>query len=394
MKLKTILFFGGLFVLCYGAWNSYYYFFDCTTPSITITGIAPGNSYAGVIALNIEADKSGELICYLDDHRLNAPKKISAKKSYSFEIDTKTLEEGYHLCKISCVSSSYHQKSAQEIIPFHVDNNSLHVSLVGASERKILQGRTCHFQIQANKPIKNGKINAFGRNHDLIDTKLGTHLYEAFVPVVCEELAGTYPVSLEIIDHVGNVSRLVATVEVVPAEFKREALKVDAQKMVQEQELGQDDKIREQLLAKAAEQSAKEKFWRGPFCTPIDIQRISCEFGTIRTTQKKGRYAHKALDLVNVPKSVVWAPQDGTVVLKDRFVHSGNTVAIDHGCGLISLFYHLDDFAKIEVGDRLVKGNPIGTIGKTGYATGYHLHWEMRLANIPVEPMEWTTSIF
>lgn len=61
---------------------------------------------------------------------------------------------------------------------------------------------------------------------------------------------------------------------------------------------------------------------------------------------------------------------------------------------VFSLFYHLEDFSKVEVGQKVAKGNPIGTIGKTGYATGYHLHWEMRINNIAVDPMQWTKQIF
>ena len=95
-----------------------------------------------------------------------------------------------------------------------------------------------------------------------------------------------------------------------------------------------------------------------------------------------------------MPKSVVWAPQDGVVVMKARFAHSGNTVVIDHGYGILSMFFHLDSFAPIEVGETIKKGNPIGTLGKTGYATGYHLHWELRIGNVPVDPMEWTKPGF
>jgi murein DD-endopeptidase MepM/ murein hydrolase activator NlpD len=58
------------------------------------------------------------------------------------------------------------------------------------------------------------------------------------------------------------------------------------------------------------------------------------------------------------------------------------------------MFFHLDDFAPINVGDKVAKGRPLGYLGKTGYASGYHLHWEMRINNIPVDPMQWTNSTF
>ena len=103
---------------------------------------------------------------------------------------------------------------------------------------------------------------------------------------------------------------------------------------------------------------------------------------------------HKGLDLANAPKSVVWAPHDGVVVHKERYAFTGNTVMIDHGWGIFSFFFHLDNFADIKVGQKIAKGNPIGTLGKTGYATGYHLHWEMRVNNVQVDPMQWTKTNF
>ena len=114
----------------------------------------------------------------------------------------------------------------------------------------------------------------------------------------------------------------------------------------------------------------------------------------LRVREKPLQHAHKAVDVINQPRSVVWAPQAGRIVLKDRFAASGNTVAIDHGCGVISMVFHLEDFADINVGDMIAQGNPLGTLGKTGYATGYHLHWEMRVCNIPVDPFEWIQQTF
>lgn len=107
--------------------------------------------------------------------------------------------------------------------------------------------------------------------------------------------------------------------------------------MKHEHEVGIDSSEREMKLAQLAAESQREKLWRGAFCAPIDIQQITCEFGAVRTTQEKGRYMHKALDVYNAPRSVVWAPQDGVVVLKDRYADAGNTIVIDHGFGLLSL---------------------------------------------------------
>src|SRR5262249_37078786 len=160
-------------------------------------------------------------------------------------------------------------------------------------------------------------------------------------------------------------------------------------KMQEEERLGADQVRFAQIMYELTKNSPKEKLWKGAFCAPMDIARITCDFGTVRTTQLKGRYAHKAIDVVNtMPKSVVWAPQDGIVVLKERFAYTGNTVVIDHGWGTLSIFCHLSDFAKINVGDKIIKGNPIGKTGSTGFATGDHLHWEMWVNNIAIDPMQ------
>ena len=109
-------------------------------------------------------------------------------------------------------------------------------------------------------------------------------------------------------------------------------------------------------------------------------------------TPERGRYLHKAIDIVHNPRSVVWASARGKVIIKDRYLMSGNTVVIDHGMGVHSLYYHLHDFADIEVGDVVNKGAKIGRLGKTGYATGYHLHWAIHVNNVAVDPLEWTEA--
>lgn len=173
---------------------------------------------------------------------------------------------------------------------------------------------------------------------------------------------------------------------------------MNSDKMKEENEAGYlTEKEFEREVEELTAYSPASKLWQGVFVTPIEIKdknQLTSDFGVIRATQERGLRQHKALDLYAMPKSVVWAPQDGVVVLKNRYAHSGNTVIIDHGCGILSMFFHLDSYAPIEVGEKIKRGNPVGKLGKTGYATGYHLHWEMRINNIAVDPMQWTKLDF
>jgi len=61
---------------------------------------------------------------------------------------------------------------------------------------------------------------------------------------------------------------------------------------------------------------------------------------------------------------------------------------------VFSMYFHLEDFADIEIGDLVKKGNPVGKLGKTGYATGYHLHWEIRVNNVAINPLQWAEKNF
>lgn len=377
-------------------WFGYGYFFDTTAPRLEIVGLHDGEHYTGDVQCAVLSDKRGDVTLWLDGQSLtNKIKACNKNQERPFILPTRTIANGKHHFKAEYVDNTYNQNRTVSEYTIYVDNVPLQAAFVKPdADLKVLQGRTLHVQFQVNKPVENAQIHALASAYDCFPESKNSLIYECFIPIACEEKPNEYLLSVDVVDRVGNKLRLDNKFQVVMYPFKKERLVVDAEKIKKEEELGQSIKMLEERLDKIAKESVSEKMWTGSFCAPIDIQRVSCDFGTIRTTQHKGRYAHKAVDLINTPKSVVWAPQDGVVVLKDRFDASGNTVVIDHGCGIVSLFYHLDEFSKCMVGQKIAKGNPIGTLGKTGYATGYHLHWEMRVNNVPVDPLEWTKTTF
>lgn len=380
-----------LSILCIVGWYTYTYFFDVTQPCVKVSGIAENEYCCEEVHCCVNSDKTGLCSLWLNNQILVSNGKIKAGDSgYEFIIPTKTLSNGKHVLKIECIDNTYNKNKQSFDYLFFVDNQPLQAVLVkSASQQKVHQGRTLHIQFQVNKEIKQAHVKTLSNEYECFPEAKNSLIYECFIPVECEETPNEYLCTIDVEDKVGNTLTLDNTFQVVAYPFKKEILSVTTQKVQEEKSLGRDGNDLEMEIEILLVQSPRKKLWKGPFCAPIDIERITCEYGTIRTTQHKGRYAHKAVDVVNTPKSVVWAPQDGIIIIKDRFAPSGNTVIIDHGLGIFSLFYHLDSFADIEVGQKIRQGNPIGTIGKTGYATGYHLHWEMRINNIPVDPLQW-----
>jgi len=116
------------------------------------------------------------------------------------------------------------------------------------------------------------------------------------------------------------------------------------------------------------------------------IGPISGVFGSQRILNGKPRKPHNGVDVAAPRGSTVTAAADGTVALvhPDMFF-TGKTVMIDHGHGLSSVYVHMDDIL-VTGGQRVAKGTPIGTVGKTGRVTGPHLHWGVSLFGTHLDP--------
>ncbi len=384
------------FVCMLTGYKVYNYFFDATLPQITMSGLDSDGSYAGDIACKVISNKKGNMSVWLDGQPLITSYRLSKKEhEHPFIIPSKTINNGKHAIKIELTDASYAKNKTLIERNFFVDNTPLQAAFVRSeSDYKVFQGRTLHVQFQANKELKEARLKTLSAAYDCFPESKNSSIYECYIPVSCEEAPNEYLFSVDMTDKVGNNLNLENKFQIVLFPFKKQNLQVSAEKVAEEKTLGIDTAKLETVVTELIKNSPHEKLWRGAFCAPIDVARVTCDFGTIRTTQEKGRYAHKGLDLANAPRSVVWAPQDGLVVHKERYDFTGNTVIIDHGFGILSLFFHLDNFADIKVGQKIAKGNPIATLGKTGYATGYHLHWEMRVNNVQIDPMQWTKTNF
>lgn len=113
---------------------------------------------------------------------------------------------------------------------------------------------------------------------------------------------------------------------------------------------------------------------------------ISSPFGLKRFFNKQARRPHSGIDIAAPKGSNIIAPADGKVILTGEFFFNGNSIFIDHGQGLITLYCHMDQL-DIAVGDTVKAGDIIGKVGSTGRVTGPHLHWTVSLNNTRVEPL-------
>lgn len=120
------------------------------------------------------------------------------------------------------------------------------------------------------------------------------------------------------------------------------------------------------------------------FIWPIE-GRVSGLFGRRRVFNGQPKRPHSGMDIAAPTGTKIHAPANGIVRDTGDYFFNGNTVFIDHGQGLITLFLHLDKIG-VEIGETVEQGEVIGTVGATGRVTGPHLHLGVSLNNVKVEP--------
>lgn len=122
-----------------------------------------------------------------------------------------------------------------------------------------------------------------------------------------------------------------------------------------------------------------------PFIMPANGP-ISSPFGLKRFFNEQPRRPHSGLDIAAPRGSDIIAPMAGRIVLTGDFFFNGNSIFIDHGQGLVTMYCHMDSLES-RVGQWVKAGDVIGTIGATGRVTGPHLHWTVSLNNARIDPL-------
>ena len=149
----------------------------------------------------------------------------------------------------------------------------------------------------------------------------------------------------------------------------------------------QAEAAKRQLAAKTAD----KPLWEGPFVQPRNT-KVFANFAETRTYVYQGReidtQVHYGYDLASTKQSPVPAANKGTVVFAGPLSIYGNTVIVDHGIGVQTLYGHLSSL-DVKVGDAVTTGHALGRSGSTGLAIGDHIHYEVLVNGVSVTPLEW-----
>ena len=150
-------------------------------------------------------------------------------------------------------------------------------------------------------------------------------------------------------------------------------------------------RVNEEAIRKVCQGSAPMKLWNGRF-TQLPNSAVQANFADRRSyfyrTEKIDEARHLGYDLAVTRRYPVTAANGGTVSFAGGLGIYGNTVIVDHGFGLCSLYSHLSSIA-VAAGDAVKKGARIGRTGETGLAVGDHLHYGVYIQGVAVLPLEW-----
>lgn len=146
----------------------------------------------------------------------------------------------------------------------------------------------------------------------------------------------------------------------------------------------------EAILATYYEGFSESAAWQGLFQVPVMNSLISAGYGDARSyNQGPIEIFHTGVDYAGPVGTPIRAPAAGTVLFSDTLNIQGNTLIVDHGLGVMTGYYHL---SKVHVvpGDVVTPGQLLAEGGSSGLSSGPHLHWDLRVGNVPVNGLQWT----
>ncbi|MFP4534766.1 MAG: M23 family metallopeptidase [Spirochaetaceae bacterium] len=215
----------------------------------------------------------------------------------------------------------------------------------------------------------------------------GRERWVVLLGVVSTIRPGEYEV---VVDGAPGAPSYEGNVEVTAREFVEEDIPLS--QTLTELRRDEDPRKREQALEMLALTNSfrrESTFWTGSFSMPLESNRRTSQYGDRRRfIYADGEIAHaihNGVDLAAPTGTPIYAPGAGKVVFAEDRIVTGKTVVLEHFPGVYGLFYHLDRI-DVEQGELVEKGTSIGTVGSTGVSTGPHLHWEMRVGGVSVDP--------
>ena len=299
----------------------------------------------------------------------------------SLAMDTTKLPDGVHHLTVNAEDQSFRRNKAQATLDLRTDNTPPQLTI--DAQPSANQGHTWLLRVQTNeqaaveatldgKPLTIQAGNGFGW---------------AAVGMPLDDPAKDMPLVVTGTDTAGNRTVQQGTVHLALNEYTRDKVDVSAALaplLAPQVRTDEDDH-----LAPAYANVTQPKLWDGPFRMPVQGEIVTL-FGEIRS-YNGGPYEghHSGIDIAVPMGRPVLAPARARVAAIDKVKLRGNVVILDHGLGVFTTYGHLSEI-DVQVGQEIAAGEAFAKVGTTGLSEGPHLHWELWIRGMNVDPLEWT----
>ncbi len=302
------------------------------------------------------------------------------------------------------LTSSYHKIywTDQLLTPLPSNLKSFSVSVTSINP---VQGSTFAVYLTAKTPLTIMAAN-FG-NRQIKFYRLEDNVYRGFVGIDVQDLVKQVPLRVLALPKKGTpllfqyklrIKRHYTRTRKKRKKKRRGSVRVNLPKSKRKLLKGKNKIIERTFFNQHLKTLSPRKHWVGLFKWPISHSRRRAKsFGRYRTyilgKNTVIRAYHRGIDISSPKGTPVKASNDGIVTVAAHYSIRGNAILINHGQGIYTAYYHLSKI-RVKAGQSVKKGELIGRVGTTGLSTGPHLHWELRVNGVSVNPDQWCRYSF
>jgi murein DD-endopeptidase MepM/ murein hydrolase activator NlpD len=410
----VILAAGSFFFMTYGEFEK---------PAIHFTGDISAIGQQKVIEMALTDNNSGirsAAVSITQDNKtyplgsFDFPQRGVHAKTVSVTADSMALKlkEGPATLIATVIDHSLWQNQTTISRQVTIDLMPPQIQLTFGQVNNISPGGTCVVIFRTSKPLSAGGVEVENRTFPgYAATIAGKPSMIVYFPLSMKARNGQTPIRVAARDMAGNVASLVLPSLILDKKFRSDSVNLSdtfLQKMGDFQIANPDlrgkppidvfvavnTKLREanfKAIQDLCQKSESKQLWEGAFLRMKNASPMAL-YGDSRTYvfngKSVGESIHLGVDLASTAHAPIEASNSGTVVFTGPMGIYGNTVIIDHGFGIFSLYAHLSSIAT-KAGMSVKKGGVIGQSGATGLAGGDHLHFSIIVGGEFVNPVEW-----
>lgn len=258
--------------------------------------------------------------------------------------------------------------------------------VVKASASYAAQGSLLQTEVLGPKSVAKFSSEWDGRAIPLWHEDEKSVVWHGLLGVDLEKAPGRYEWKVSWPGPGGESQSCSVFVTVHAGKFPTERLTVEKQFVQPDPEQEKRAEQDQQKMRAIYDTVTPERLWEGRFRLPLKDVTTGGNFGRRRILNGESRSPHAGVDFPAATGTAVFASQSGKVVLAENLYYSGNTVVIDHGYGIYTLYAHLSQIG-VQADEMVKAGDEIGKVGATGRVTGPHLHWGLTIDHARVNAM-------